>query len=91
MRHVQVVGVRGNITRLQDGLTWLETWDVRQAYHDAQLKTLLLHSKGDQIISLHHAQSCFPNAKTVVHPGDSHALPLTDPTWCTKHINAFCR
>ncbi len=73
--------------RLRDGLAVLA---VRDGRADARgLRLLALAAAGDPVATPAMTRACFAASDTIWHPGDSHVLPLVDPSWCAGHLRRF--
>ncbi len=73
--------------RLRDGLAELATQDRRA---DARgLRLLALAAAADPIVTPAMTRACFAELDTAWHPGDSHVLPLADPSWCAAMLRRF--
>ena len=78
---------RARHDRLRDGLADLATLDRRA---EAQgLRLLALAARADPIATPAMTRACFAEADTAWHPGDSHVLPLAEPSWCARQLRRF--
>lgn len=73
--------------RLRDGLAGLATQDRRAEARG--LRLLALAAAADPIATPAMTRACFAEADTAWHPGDSHVLPLSDPSWCAGQLRRF--
>lgn len=73
--------------RLRDGLAGLATQDRRAEARG--LRLLALAAAADPIATPAMTRACFAEADTRWHPGDSHVLPLADPSWCAGQLRRF--
>lgn len=79
-----------NVERLQEGLEWLTSWDAGQALKDLKCPVLALAGHDDPILPIAKMEKEWDNFDLHICEGGAHALPLSDPGWCSDHIKAFC-
>ena len=79
---------------LRHGLSYLEQMDFRSRLEHIRQHTLLLHSGSDKIIppeASEWAAKLIPKARLQIIEGESHDLPMSDPSRCGEEILSFLR
>ncbi len=70
--------------KLSDDLILLEESEFASSVMRRCGKMVILHARQDRIVSLDKAQRLgYP---LTIHPGESHALPITESDWCWKSL-----
>lgn len=81
---VRMVPSTQDAGKLSDDLILLEESEFASSVMRRCGKMVILHARHDRIVSIDKAQRLgFP---LTIHPGDSHALPYTEPDWCWNSL-----
>jgi pimeloyl-[acyl-carrier protein] methyl ester esterase len=77
-----------SVETLQRQLLWLQTWDETAILQQKAFPTLGLFGARDSITKPQHWRTSDYDTH-YQHPDAKHALPLTHPDWCAKHIKPW--
>ena len=79
-----------NVTRLEEGLDWLMSWDARKEREALMCPVLALASRDDVIVPPSMSEAIW-GEKILWSPDGGHVLPLKRPEWCARHVLEFAR
>ncbi len=80
-----------NVQKLEDGLEWLSSWDVKKELRNLTCPVMSLAGSNDSILPLDLMKEEWTGFDLRVHEDAGHALPLSNPDWCVNHIKDFIR
>ena len=74
---------------LAEGLTWLETWDAREAHRALTCPRLALAAADDLVVRQPMSEVVWSGETLVWSDHGGHLLPAARPDWCAQHIKTF--
>ncbi len=77
------------VPELKEGLNWLKTWDARTERHALTCPCRALAARDDKIVTETMTETIWSNHDLHWCERGGHALPLTQPDWCARHIIKF--
>jgi pimeloyl-[acyl-carrier protein] methyl ester esterase len=75
-----------NIELMADGLSWLASWDERQALADEKTPIFSLAGKSDQIVPVAMTEIGFEKIAAIQWHEGGHLLPKEAPNWCADRL-----
>ena len=78
-----------NVARLQEGLEWLASWNAKPELEALTCPVLALAGDNDPILPIDKMKNEWAGFDLHIREGGDHALPLSHPQWCAKHIEEF--
>ena len=78
-----------DVTRLSQGLAWLQRWDERAVLATWERPLVALAAEQDKIVPPALTTACFPPAALHWLKEGGHLLPLTHPEVCAQTIRMF--
>ena len=73
---------------MAEGLSWLASWDERQALANEETPVFSLAGKSDQIVPAAMTETGFKDISSIQWHEGGHLLPLEAPNWCADCLSA---
>ncbi len=80
-----------NVPNLQEGLEWLDSWDLREELAALTCPVLSLAGDNDPILPIDAMKEAWAAFDLRVCEGGRHALPISHAQWCAEHVQEFIR
>lgn len=81
--------VNFDVAGMRGALDWIANWDLRQTRNNLTCPIMALASADDPFVPKAMSEAIWGKGDLRMRDDGSHALPLTQPTWCADAIREF--